>query len=322
MEDWTPQRYPEKILILDTHPEVCAFLQELLEKNTRCQLFFTRTFEEALVCLQKETPVLFLLDSLLLAGESADSCYKQIQRLSPKTSLILLIDCSSSLAPLPQLPHFQEVFSSWILKPLEAPRVLEVIYSVLTPLLSRLKKEKVYGTFKREVKEFVLSNHDSSTLHELIQELNEHFVLSGFCTENQLPQFALVLTEAITNAIEHGNLELSSELKKEGMGKNSPFIKLKTERLQDPLYSQRRVFISMELNPEGLTYRIRDEGKGFDYRHIKDPRDPQNLWKLHGRGLALIYKQMDQILFNETGNEIIMFKTWPPPTPPPNPGAS
>ena len=51
---------------------------------------------------------------------------------------------------------------------------------------------------------------------------------------------------------------------------------------------------------------MRDEGRGFDYHGLPDPCDPENLTKASGRGVLLIRTFMDDVSFNERGNEITM----------------
>ena len=53
---------------------------------------------------------------------------------------------------------------------------------------------------------------------------------------------------------------------------------------------------------------IRDEGPGFDPDGLPDPTDPENLTKASGRGVLLIRTFMDEVRFNDTGNEITMIK--------------
>jgi anti-sigma regulatory factor (Ser/Thr protein kinase) len=53
---------------------------------------------------------------------------------------------------------------------------------------------------------------------------------------------------------------------------------------------------------------IRDEGPGFDWSTLPDPRDPENLGRVGGRGLLLVRTFMDEVHFNEKGNQIILVK--------------
>ena len=55
-------------------------------------------------------------------------------------------------------------------------------------------------------------------------------------------------------------------------------------------------------------YVIRDEGPGFDPQEIPDATDPANIEKPFGRGLLLMQTFMDEIRFNDSGNEVTMVK--------------
>ncbi len=56
---------------------------------------------------------------------------------------------------------------------------------------------------------------------------------------------------------------------------------------------------------------IRDEGPGFDPAQVSDPTYRSNLDKPYGRGLFLIRAFMDEVLFNDKGNEITLIKRPP-----------
>ena len=91
---------------------------------------------------------------------------------------------------------------------------------------------------------------------------------------------SIALTEAITNAIIHGN-----------------------ER--DPA---KRVFAQALIEPERVVFQIADEGTGFDYQKLADPTKKENLHKQSGRGIFFVRYFMDEVKFNHLGNEITMVK--------------
>lgn len=90
----------------------------------------------------------------------------------------------------------------------------------------------------------------------------------------------LCLEEAIINAIKYGN-----------------------KRKKDL-----SVEISYSISGGRLEVTICDEGKGFDYNSIPDPRSRKNILKQGGRGLFLIRNLMDEVRFNDKGNQIKMIK--------------
>jgi anti-sigma regulatory factor (Ser/Thr protein kinase) len=53
---------------------------------------------------------------------------------------------------------------------------------------------------------------------------------------------------------------------------------------------------------------VRDEGPGFDPGGLPDPTDPANLERPCGRGLLLMKTFMDEVRYNDRGNEVTMRK--------------
>jgi len=53
---------------------------------------------------------------------------------------------------------------------------------------------------------------------------------------------------------------------------------------------------------------VRDEGHGFDFGSLPDPTEPENIELASGRGVLLMRSFMDEVMFNEIGNEVTMVK--------------
>jgi serine/threonine-protein kinase RsbW len=90
--------------------------------------------------------------------------------------------------------------------------------------------------------------------------------------------FRVSLTEALSNAMLYGN-----------------------ER--DP---EKRVRVEVIVGEREIKARITDEGAGFDPGGIPDPTEPGNLEKSGGRGLFLMRELMDEVHFNERGNQVTL----------------
>jgi hypothetical protein len=113
------------------------------------------------------------------------------------------------------------------------------------------------------------------------------------------------LREALINAIEHGNLELSSHLRERD---DDSYLQELRRRSELEPYCSRRVTLCARETRDDVTYVIRDEGPGFNVSSLPDPTDPENLLKASGRGLLLIRAFMDEVSHNPTGNEITLIK--------------
>jgi anti-sigma regulatory factor (Ser/Thr protein kinase) len=122
---------------------------------------------------------------------------------------------------------------------------------------------------------------------------------------------ALALTEALINAIHHGNLELDSRLRQDD---EATYDRMAESRRRRPPYRDRRLRVRARLSRREAVYVIRDEGPGFDPSTLPDPTDPAHLENPTGRGLLLIRAFMDRVAFNWDGNQITLTKrrTTPP----------
>jgi anti-sigma regulatory factor (Ser/Thr protein kinase) len=115
----------------------------------------------------------------------------------------------------------------------------------------------------------------------------------------------VALHEALSNAIFHGNLEVSSELREQ---EEAAYYRLAEQRRQQKPWSDRRVYLSARMSRLEAVFVVRDEGSGFDPSALPNPTDPANLERVSGRGLLLIQTFMDRVEHNETGNQITMSK--------------
>ncbi len=119
----------------------------------------------------------------------------------------------------------------------------------------------------------------------------------------------LALTEAINNAVVHGNLGLGSELKESGDWEG--FEQELKRRQADPALSARCLHIVVDIEPNQLQVVIEDEGEGFDAETLADPTDPAALLNCSGRGVMLMRFAMDDIAWNTKGNQLTMRKRLP-----------
>ncbi|MEM9822612.1 MAG: ATP-binding protein [Bacteroidota bacterium] len=86
----------------------------------------------------------------------------------------------------------------------------------------------------------------------------------------------ITLTEAVTNAIIHGNDRDQSKK-----------VKVQLRKLQNT-----------------LTFLISDEGPGFDFEDLPDPTAPENLMKVGGRGVFLMRQLCDQVEYHNNGSTV------------------
>ena len=86
------------------------------------------------------------------------------------------------------------------------------------------------------------------------------------------------VTEAVNNAIVHGNKE----------DKN------------------KKVRLVLKQNKKSVRFIVEDEGMGFDHNTLPDPTNPKNIEKVKGRGIFLIKSLSDKTTFKQGGRVVEM----------------
>jgi DNA-binding response OmpR family regulator len=119
----------------------------------------------------------------------------------------------------------------------------------------------------------------------------------------------LALFELLVNAIEHGNLGISYDEKRQALLTGS-FPELYRQRLDQPALVNRKVKIRYTYNPKtGCEWVITDEGEGFDWKNIPNPMEELgHAEALNGRGIFLAKMQFDELEYIEQGNIVRVTK--------------
>ncbi len=114
---------------------------------------------------------------------------------------------------------------------------------------------------------------------------------------------ALGLMELLSNAIEHGNLDIGYEHKCKCMWMHSWEQELAT-RAELPEYRERVVRVSVHKKPGGLEIAITDGGMGFDWRQYMNHEIVGRLTDPNGRGLARAFGLLGDLRYMGPGNEV------------------
>ena len=131
----------------------------------------------------------------------------------------------------------------------------------------------------------------------------------GLCDDSNRFNIALGLIEIVTNAVEHGNLQITGEekraLKAEG---DNVYMDEIQRRSETPEAKGKKVTIRATITPEKAEVTVEDEGAGFDYQDLPDPTDPENLFLPSGRGILLARTFLDDVRYSGRGNIVTLVK--------------
>ncbi|MEO2033258.1 MAG: response regulator [Planctomycetaceae bacterium] len=175
---------------------------------------------------------------------------------------------------------------------------------ILELVQARRSHKEVMAALIAAESTYVLGN-DHRFAGQVIAQLEEQLRTMKYSDDTGMFRISMALREAVANAIDHGNLELDSDLRDED---GPAYSDLGRQRAQQEPWKNRRVTVTSRITPDQVRYTIIDQGPGFDPSVLPDPLDPENLLRAHGRGLMLIRSFMDEVTHNESGNQITMVK--------------
>jgi CheY-like chemotaxis protein/anti-sigma regulatory factor (Ser/Thr protein kinase) len=114
----------------------------------------------------------------------------------------------------------------------------------------------------------------------LVNQMGISAEQAGFVEDRLDNSLRLALVEALTNAMEHGN----------DWDEDKP------------------VAVRAEFTRHQMRVTISDQGRGFPWQRLPDPTHGSNLTAERGRGVFLMRTIMDQVSFNDKGNQVTLVK--------------
>lgn len=124
---------------------------------------------------------------------------------------------------------------------------------------------------------FVLeSKLDSiSRVEQIVDDVCQKLTLN----EESYGNVLIAVSEAVTNAIVHGN----------GLGSSLP------------------VDLAIGNGSQDFVFQVKDAGRGFDTTSLPDPTNPDNLLNENGRGIFLMQNLSDKVEFEDYGRTVSIY---------------
>jgi anti-sigma regulatory factor (Ser/Thr protein kinase) len=177
--------------------------------------------------------------------------------------------------------------------------LVQGIVMLITDQLTNVESRIVNRSFTLEIpSEFEWINRTVSYLEQHALDMPWEDSVIG-------KRIALPLHEALSNAIMHGNLEVSSDLKEAEEAER--FAEALAVRSTQNEYSSRRVEIQVEYNEHRIVWTITDEGKGFDVAKVlKHAESEEPSMLASGRGVMMMKAFMDDVQYELGGRQCRM----------------
>lgn len=261
-----------RILIVDSNDELRAVLRQVLSDLGHDVV---SSGDRAAVLARDDLDRFDLIISDLT--DDTDGGVAILSELKRQQLLVPVVVSSEESQQPGIVKAFRMGAANYLRRPYDPEELRNIVDKTLSYKLRFVEDLKVMP-YACERIEFELPS-DLSLMDGVLHYLIERATRLGIIQPERSNLF-IALDEAFVNAVVHGNRSDRTKL----------------------------VHITAELTAREARFTIEDEGEGFDFRNVPDPRDPANLFKTSGRGVLLIHNIMDEVEYNERGNRLTMIK--------------
>lgn len=286
------------VMVVDDSPIDRRLVGGLLTKSVNLHVDYAADGEEALKLMERSVPHLVVTDLIMPNMDGLELVAAIVERY-PLVPVILMTGKGSEEIAVQAL---KAGAASYVPKSLLQTLLLDTVENVLAMAHEEQTQVRLLDCMTRC--SFVLDN-DATMIPALVNYLRRLIRKTGLCDDTDGIRTCVALEEALNNALYHGNLELDSASRE---GDRAAYRALVEERRRSEPFRSRKVYVDVRVESMQGTFVIRDEGRGFDPQKLPDPTDPANLEKLSGRGLLLMRTFMDDVRFNDRGNEVTLIK--------------
>lgn len=259
--------------------------------------------KSALQMIEAESPDAVLTD-LRMPGMTGLELVKQVRERWPRLPVVLMTSMGSARTAVQAL-HAGAI--SFVAKAELEEQLAETIDEVIELVAARQDEQRLLARLVVHNSEFLLPN-DPSLVLPAVTWITAELQRCDFGDEATRNQVGMALSEALSNAMIHGNLALSSDLR--DRDRSAYDAEIAWRRQQSP-YSDRRVRCVTRVESGTFEARIEDQGAGFDIAALPDPTQPENLLRARGRGVFLIHTFMDEVEYTKPGNAVTLRKRIP-----------
>lgn len=285
------------ILVVDDTAVDRRLAGGLLENAPNVDVCYAANGKEALLQIGTQLPDLVVTD-LQMPELDGLELVTTIGEKYPEIPVVLMTAHGSEVVAAQALANGA---ASFVPKSELAENLVETVMHILVLAESDSRYRKLVSCATKTDFEFQLTN-DVTIIDPLIEMVQQVAISQGLLEQTSRLQVGVALESALLNAMIRGNLEISRD--------ELPVADSQVIRLRNDLepYNGRMVYFRSLVTPESAQFTIRDDGPGFDTSTIPEATDPDSFKEGTGRGLILMQAFMDEVVFNEKGNEVRMTK--------------
>ncbi len=287
-----------RILLVDDDELNLDVLTELL-KDEPYQLIPARNGQEALQILGEDPDgfTAMVLDRMMpeMDGLEVMSRLKSDERLK----WIPVVMQTSASAPKEICEGMEAGVFFYLTKPYEQHVLTRIVHAAVE---EGLKWKEISRNLGLQAHSLGFLRHGTFQVQTMEEGYDLALLLAQLCPDQEKAAFGL--NELLSNAVEHGNLAISFE-EKSSLQETDQWEAEIHRRLTLPQHRHKFVLVEYERIPDGIQFRITDQGEGFHWEEYEEIR-ADRLLASHGRGIAMAKAlSFDHLEYQGTGNQVV-----------------
>jgi CheY-like chemotaxis protein len=288
------------ILVVDDSSVSRRLAGGLIQKGMDRSVIYAKNGREAMEILERIEPAAVVTD-LQMPEMDGFELVEAIRARHPKTPVILMTAFGSEVVAMRAL---KAGASHYVPKQSLAKNLVGTLHHVIAIVEGHQRHKRLLTCQTSRSSRFEIEN-DPDLLAPLVGLLQEDLLAFEIGDETARMRVGVALQESLANALFHGNLECSSNLRQED---ERVFYRLADQRRALEPYRSRRIRVESQVDRDEARIVIRDEGPGFNVASLDKPLDSEDLMRVGGRGMILIRTFLDEAYHNESGNQITLVK--------------
>ncbi len=294
-------------LVVDDSAMDRKLIGGLIEKETNCEVKFAEHGTEALAMIQ-QAGIDIVLTDLQMPEMDGLNLVQAVHLQFPHLPVVIITGKGSEELATQAL---EKGAASYVPKSQLADVLPETVANVLAISRADRSYASLIGCMKRNEFSFELTN-DPALIDPLVDLVQQMISGIGLCDATERVRAGIAVEQALLNALLHGNLVLTAEQLQQARQRmaedDEDAFDLVEQRCSISPYRDRHIYVDVEITSESASITIRDEGPGFNTASVPAAGDPSALEREGGRGLVLMRTFMDEVTFNEDGNEVTLVK--------------
>ncbi len=293
-----------EILVVDDSEVDRCLIGGLLTRKGDYRVQYADSGRTALAHMRESMPDLVITD-LVMPEVDGLELVAEVRRLYPLVPLILLTAHGNESIAFEAL---ERGAVSYVPKVRQAERLLETVDRVLTRKRAYRVRNRLQECPAQVECTFYLDNNPAR-IRPMVDLIQHNLAAIGTGDAMEQIRIGIALEEALSNALYHGNLEISSQemARVRSEATDGAVEQMLSDRLRQQALKDRKIIVDVHITSHTARFVIRDDGPGFNREAVLNAGSDY-FERGENCGTTLMCALMDEVLYNKTGNQVTLIK--------------